>query len=110
MHKSELELKKDQLVSSTAAISRLQDLAKVMSDSLKYTKRLVSFMVFDQDASGKQLSAEEDEMTPPQKFSIDEVSKSQDEDADNVTSGNIDKQASSNTPTRKVENFAVSFN
>ena len=47
MHKTELELKKDQLVSSSAAIGRLQDLHKIMSDSLKYTKRLVSFMVFD---------------------------------------------------------------
>ena len=50
MEKTERELKKDQLVSSSAAIGRLQDLNTIMRNSLKFTKRLVSFMVFDQDA------------------------------------------------------------
>ena len=80
MHKTELELKKDQLVSSSAAIGRLQDLHKIMSDSLKYTKRLVSFMGFDQEASGKQFSAEDDEAMMPPKFSVEDVSQSSEDD------------------------------
>ena len=68
--KSERELKKDQLVSSSAAIGRIQDLNTIMRNSLKFTKRLVSFMVFDQDVQGKQPNIEDMENNLPPKSSL----------------------------------------
>ena len=47
MNKTELELKKDQLINSSLALSRLQMLHKTMSDSLKYMRKVIGFMVFD---------------------------------------------------------------
>ena len=95
MHKTELELKKDQLVSSAAAIGRLQDLHKIMSDSLKYTKRLVSFMVFDQEASGKQFSMDDEDTGMPPKMSIEEITERSEElDSHEVGSGIVDKEQS----------------
>ena len=49
MNKAELDLKRDQLIPSSSAVSRLQELHQLMNSSLLYTKRLVSFMVFDTD-------------------------------------------------------------
>lgn len=54
MNKTELELKKDQLISSTLALSRLQMLHKTMSDSLKYMRKIVGFMVYDQDPNNQK--------------------------------------------------------
>ena len=49
MHKAELDLKRDQLIPSSSAVARLQELHQLMNSSLMYTKRLVSFMVFEQE-------------------------------------------------------------
>jgi len=54
MNKTELELKKDQLISSTLALSRLQLLHKTMSESLKYMRKIVGFMVYDQDTNNQR--------------------------------------------------------
>ena len=54
MQKTELELKKDQIINSSLALSRLQLLHKTMSDSLKYINKIVSFMVFDQDTNNQK--------------------------------------------------------
>ena len=55
MNKAEIDLKRDQLVPSGSAIVRMQELYQLMTSSLQYTKRLVSFMVFEQDPD-KQVS------------------------------------------------------
>lgn len=54
MNKTELELKKDQLINSSLALSRLQMLHKTMSDSLKYMRKVVGFMVFDEEGQGQR--------------------------------------------------------
>ena len=42
-------MKRDQLIQSSSAIAHLQDLHRMMRESLKATKRMVSFMDFDTD-------------------------------------------------------------
>ena len=42
-------MKRDQLIQSGSAIAHLQDLHRMMRESLKATKRMVSFMDFDID-------------------------------------------------------------
>ena len=62
MNQAEMDLKRDQLIPSSSAVARVQELHQLMNSSLTYTKRLVSFMVFDQenDKSGHVSSLEED--------------------------------------------------
>lgn len=62
INQAEMDLKRDQLIPSSSAIARIQELHQFMNSSLTYTKRLVSFMVFDQehDKSGHVSSLEED--------------------------------------------------
>ena len=57
-----MDLKRDQLIPSSSAVARVQELHQFMNSSLTYTKRLVSFMVFDQehDTTGHASSLEED--------------------------------------------------
>ena len=47
MNQAEMDLKRDQLIPSSSAVARVQELHQLMHSSLMYTKRLVSFMVFD---------------------------------------------------------------
>jgi len=54
MNKAEIDLKRDQLVPSGSAVARLQELHQLMNSSLLYTKRLISFMVFEQEGDTNQ--------------------------------------------------------
>ena len=47
MSKAEMDLKRDQLIPSGSAVARMQELYACVTSSLMYTKRLVSFMVFE---------------------------------------------------------------
>ena len=62
MNSAEMDLKRDQLIPSSSAVARLQELHQLMNSSLLYTKRLVGFMVFDQegDKSGAISTLEDD--------------------------------------------------
>lgn len=87
MNKSEMDLKRDQLVPSGSAVARLQELYGCVTSSLMYTKRLVSFMVFEQDggaggADGKQASQgtfEDDASLDRMREIIEEEKGSEDE-------------------------------
>ena len=57
MVKTELEIKREQLIPSQTALNRISDLHKAMTESLKYTRKVISFMVFDQEANYGDVSS-----------------------------------------------------
>ena len=50
MTRTELEIKKDQLISSQSALVRLTEMHTSMQQALLHVQKVVSFMTFDEDS------------------------------------------------------------
>lgn len=118
MNKTELELKKDQLISSSLALSRLQMLHRTMSDSLKYMRKIVNFMIFDTDVNNpKEYSSLDEERSINQLQKSIEMSElrqshqepevSQEQTVDNFTANFHESGSMTNDKLVKVHQFEL---